>query len=88
MKYIFKYEAFENRITRIILIDLYKEVEYHKLKWGNLQREYNERLLFFDKFFYVNEEVFIKIFFLKSKDFYDLSVDSFFKKNELEEFLI
>lgn len=88
MSYIFQYEAFENRITKILLIDLYKEIEYHKLEWGNLQREYNEKFLFFNNFFYIDEKTFLRIFSLESKDFYDLNVYSFFKKNQLEEFLI
>jgi hypothetical protein len=88
MNYIFQYEAFQNRITKILLIDLYKEIEYHKLKWGNLQREYNEKFLFFNNFFYIDEKNFKKILSLESKDFYDLNVYSFFKKNQLEEFLI
>lgn len=88
MHYIFQYEAFENRITKILLIDLYKEIEYHKLKWGNLQREYNEKFLFFNNFFYIDEKTFRKILFMKSKDFYEINIHAFFKKNQLEEFLI
>ena len=88
MKYILQYESFENKITKILLVDLYNEIEYHKLKWGNLQREYNEKFLFFNNMIYINEKNFLKILTLDAKDFIDLTIESFFEKNELEEFLI
>jgi hypothetical protein len=89
MNYIFFYDTFENKITKLYLIDLYNEIEYHKLEWGNVQREFNEKWFCFIKpFFYVSEENFKKILNLKGKEFYDISIISFFKKHQLEELLI
>ena len=88
MKYIFKYESFENKITKIFLIDLFKEIEYHKVYWGNLQREFNEKQLFHNKFFYIDEKTFNKILSIKPDEFYYVTTEYFFKENQLEEFLI
>lgn len=89
MKYILSYRLENNRITKIYLIDLYNEIEYHKLQWGNIQREFNENWFpFKDPFFYVTEDIFKKILPLKGDDFYNSNFVSFLKKNQLEEFLI
>lgn len=89
MKYIFSYETFENKIIKIYLIDLYNEIEYHKLEWGNIQREFNECWFSFIKpFFYISKNDFEKILKLKGDEFHEISVVSFFKKHQLEELLI
>jgi hypothetical protein len=89
MKYILSYECFKNKITKIYLVDLYNEIEYHKLDWGNIQREFNEKWFNFNnKFYYINKEKFNQILKLKPHDFFNIKINDFYKNMELEELLI
>jgi hypothetical protein len=89
VKYILSYESFENEITKIYLVDLYNEIEYHKFDWGNIQREFDEKWFNFNnKFYFISKKSFEIILKIKGIDFYKLKINSFFKKYELEEFLI
>jgi hypothetical protein len=89
MKYILSYECFKNKITKIYLVDLYNEIEYHKLDWGNIQREFNEKWFNFNnKFYYINKEKFNQILKLKAHDFFNIKINDFYKNMELEELLI
>ena len=89
MKYILSYKTFENKIIKIYLVDLYNEIEYHKLDWGNIQREFNEKWFNFNnKIYYINKEKFNQILKLKPNDFFNIKIHDFYKKMELEELLI
>jgi FkbM family methyltransferase len=74
---------------RPITTNLYNEIEYHKLDWGNIQREFNEKWFNFNnKFYYINKEKFNQILKLKSHDFFNIKINDFYKNMELEELLI
>ena len=76
-------------ILKIIIYDFFKEIEYHKNEWGTISREIIDKdIICQNPFYIINNQEFNLIHSLPLEKYYNINYKTFFKKNELDHFLI